>query len=174
MSLALHGDYKRAIELLTGLLSRFPGCADLWADRGHIYEFWAACEYCDRRTTRVQRDRLYIKAARDYRRALRAQPNHVRSLVGLGDVVLGSRRRALRYYDRAIEAGRQNAHFRADDLGDAYFAKAVVLRQLGRRAEAAACFAQHTRLGKAKRVPRRFAAGGATGKIGDRVNREHG
>ena len=159
MSLALLGDYRRATGLLTDLLSRFPGCADLWADRGHIYEFRAACEYCDRRATRVQRDRLYTRAARDYRMALRVQPNHVRALVGLGDVVVGSRRRALRYYDRAIEAGRQNARFRADDLGDAYFAKALVLRQLDRRAEAAACFAQHTRLGKPKGVSRRSATG---------------
>ena len=86
MSLALLGDYRRATGLLTDLLSRFPGCADLWADRGHIYEFRAACEYCDRRATRVQRDRLYTRAARDYRMALRVQPNHVRALVGLGDV----------------------------------------------------------------------------------------
>jgi len=94
MSLALLGDYRRATGLLTDLLSRFPGCADLWADRGHIYEFRAACEYCDRRATRVQRDRLYTRAARDYRMALRVQPNHVRALVGLGDVVVGSRTHA--------------------------------------------------------------------------------
>ncbi len=154
MSLALDGDYRGAVNLVDDLLIRLPGSADLWADRGHIYEFWAACEYSDRRVTRAQRDRLYRQAARDYGMALRIQSNHVRALVGLGDLVVGSRRRSLRYYDRAIAAGRQNADSRAHDVADAYFAKALVLRQLGRRAEAAACFAQHTRLGKRRKVSR--------------------
>ena len=150
MSLTLQGDYGGAIDLLNDLLIRFPASADLWADRGHIYEFRAASEYCGRRVTRAQRDQLYRRAARDYGMALRIQPDHVRSLVGLGDIVVGSRQRSRRYYNHAIEAGRRSADSRPHDLGDAYFAKALVLRQLGRRAEAAACFAQHTRLGKRK------------------------
>src|SRR5580765_8152600 len=64
MSLTLQGDYGRAIDLLNDLLIRFPASADLWADRGHIYEFWAASEYYGRRVTRAQRDQIYRQAAR--------------------------------------------------------------------------------------------------------------
>ena len=161
MRLALKSEYKDAINVITKLLARFPANPDLLTDRGHVYEFLAAREYSNGRKNRAERDRLYAKAARDYRRAVRSEPNFVRALVGIGDVLnnMGSPRRALGYYDRAIEAGRHAPEVDRDNVADAYFAKSLALRALGRKAAASACLAQRTRIRNRARVARTSASG---------------
>src|SRR6266700_3393718 len=73
MRLALKSEYKDAINVITKLLARFPANPDLLTDRGHVYEFLAAREYSNGRKNRAERDRLYAKAARDYRRVVRSE-----------------------------------------------------------------------------------------------------
>lgn len=155
MILALDGDYRAATTIMSRLLDRSPTNADLWTDRGHVYEFWAAAEYERRRITRAERDRIYRKAARDYSRALSLKPTSVRALVDLGDYhdAMGAHARAIRYYDRAIEAGGLDAKADNDGLADAYLGKCVVFRALDRHAEARACVRDYDRLRRTGRRP---------------------
>jgi tetratricopeptide (TPR) repeat protein len=144
--LGLSGEYAEALDVLDRLIKLYPDCVSAMVYKGNLLDLWGLSGSLEE----AESEKLYEAARACYEQALEMDSECIPAYIDLGDYWerKGDHHRALHSFDTAIAMLQQGKHWvsREDEIDDVFSRKTLLLKELGRYAEAAFCLAAGRRL----------------------------